>query len=55
MNEKKKWTSKEKKNKDGSGDPIYDDCDECGEMLVVTQCVKCKKWICTRCYNDHYC
>ena len=55
MNEKNKWTSKEKMNKDGSGDPIYDECDECEEMLVLTQCEKCKAWICNRCWDEHYC
>ena len=48
--------SKEKKLKDGmEHEPIYDDCDDCGEMLVLTQCQKCRKWLCTRCWGEHYC
>lgn len=48
--------SEEKRKKDGmENEPIYDECDECGEMLVITQCQKCRKWICNRCWGKHYC
>jgi len=48
--------SRLKKEKDGMEyEPIYDDCDNCGEMLVLTQCQKCRKWLCMRCWEDHYC
>jgi len=48
--------SEEKRKKDGmENEPIYDECDECGEMLVITQCQKCRKWICNRCWGEHYC
>ena len=46
--------SEEKKKKNGTNDPIFDECDICDEMLVITQCPKCKKWLCNRCWEDHY-
>lgn len=46
--------SKEKDRKSMSGDPIYDECDDCGEMLVVLQCKRCRGWFCNRCWKDHH-
>lgn len=33
----------------------YNECNSCGEMLVLTKCDKCGKWLCTRCIYDHEC
>ena len=33
----------------------YNECESCGEMLVLAQCSECKKRLCTRCQFYHEC
>jgi len=33
----------------------FDECEGCGEMLVLVQCEDCGKWLCMRCIYDHQC
>lgn len=33
----------------------YNECMSCGEMLVLTPCKECEKWLCSRCIFDHQC
>ncbi len=33
----------------------YNECEACGEMLVITPCHDCGKMLCSRCIYDHKC